>query len=101
MGEAPIPDLREDSEGVGVTQTSLPSLDGNDSLVGLNDVQGKGGLETEPDPVVNVDLPLSSRDATGLGVVDGVNTSVEVLLTSGNIVSGDWNVVAQSASLCR
>jgi hypothetical protein len=43
-----VDNLRQDSEGVGVTQTALPSLDGDDGLVGLDDVQGQGGLETEP-----------------------------------------------------
>ena len=47
MGEEPIPDLREDSEGVGVTQTSLPTLYSDDSLVGLDNVQSQSGLETE------------------------------------------------------
>lgn len=41
-------DSREDSEGVSVAQTSLPTLDGDNSLVGLDNVQGEGGLETEP-----------------------------------------------------
>lgn len=44
----PPRDSREDSEGVSVAQTSLPTLDGDDGLVGLDNVQGEGGLETEP-----------------------------------------------------
>lgn len=39
---------REDSEGVSVAQTSLPTLDGDNGLVGLDNVQSEGGLETEP-----------------------------------------------------
>lgn len=42
-------DSREDSEGVSVAQTSLPTLDGDNGLVGLDNVQGEGGLETEPE----------------------------------------------------
>lgn len=45
----PTRDSREDSEGVSVAQTSLPTLDGDDGLVGLDNVQGEGGLETEPE----------------------------------------------------
>jgi hypothetical protein len=43
----PKPHLREDSEGVGVTQTSLPTLNGDNGLVGLDNVQSQSGLETE------------------------------------------------------
>lgn len=41
-------DLRQDSEGVGVTQTSLPSLNGNDGLVGPDDAQVQSVLQTIP-----------------------------------------------------
>jgi hypothetical protein len=45
---------REDSEGVSVAQTSLPTLHGDNGLVGLDNVQGEGGLETEPKMRQNV-----------------------------------------------
>jgi hypothetical protein len=41
-------DLRQDSEGVGVTQTSLPSLNSNDGLVGPDDTQVQSVLQTVP-----------------------------------------------------
>jgi hypothetical protein len=84
-----VDNLRQDSEGVGVTQTALPALDGNDGLVGPDDTHVQSVLQPIPDSVVDVDLPLSGGDASGLGVVDGVDTSVQVALSSGEFVSGD------------
>jgi hypothetical protein len=37
-----------------VAQTSLPTLHGDNGLVGLDNVQGEGGLETEPKMRQNV-----------------------------------------------
>lgn len=47
-----------------------------------------------PDSVVNVDLPLSGRDASGFGIPNGVDTSVQVTLSSGEFVSS--NCLGQS-----
>jgi hypothetical protein len=42
-----------------------------------------------PNPVVDVNLPLSSGDTTRLRVVNGVDTSREVALTSSYIITSD------------
>lgn len=80
---------RQDSQGVGVTQSALPALNGNDGLVGPDDTHIESVLQSIPDSVVDVDLPLSGGDTSRLGVVDGVDTSVQVTLSSGEFVSGD------------
>lgn len=72
-----------------MSESSLPSLDGDDGLAGLDDAHGEGRLESESDSVVDVGLPLGSVDASGLGVVEGVASSVEVDLSRGLLVSGD------------
>jgi hypothetical protein len=93
-----------------VTQSSLPALNGNNGLVGPDDTHVQSVLQSvpdgekrisnpqnmlknpssySPDSVVNVDLPLSGRDASGLGVVYGVDTSVQVTLSGSELVSGD------------
>lgn len=74
-----------------MSETALPSLDSHDGSLWLDDTKGKSLLETIPDSVVDVNLPLVGRDASGLGVVDGVNTSREVELSGGLLISGDWD----------
>jgi hypothetical protein len=37
---------REDTQGVGVAKTTLPTLNSNDGLLWLNDAHGKSVLET-------------------------------------------------------
>lgn len=88
-----------------VAETALPSLDSHDGSLRLNDAQTKSDPETisakvsvdytsfvakgyVPNPVVNIDLPLLSRNTTGLREPDRVNTSREVELSSGLFVSG-------------
>lgn len=83
-------DSRQDSQGVGVTQSALPALDGNDGLVGPDDTHVESVLQSIPDSIVDVDLPLGGGDTSGLGVVDGIDTSVQVALSSGEFVSSDW-----------
>lgn len=58
-----------------MAETTLPSLDGHDGGVRLDDAELEGVGKTESDPVVDVDLPLALRHTPGLGVVDGVDTS--------------------------
>jgi hypothetical protein len=82
--------LRQDPEGVGVSETTLPSLDGHDGSVRLDDAELESVSKTESDPVVDVNLPLTLGYASGLGVVDGVDTSREMELSSGLLASGYW-----------
>ena len=63
--------LRQDSQGVGVTQTALPALNGDNGLVGPDDTHVQGVLQSIPDSVVDVDLPLGGRDSSRFGVVNG------------------------------
>lgn len=72
-----------------MTKTTLPALDGHDGGVGLDDGKLEGVAETVTNPVVDVDLPLTLGNTSGLGVVDGVNTSREVELSSSLLASGD------------
>ena len=72
-----------------MSETSLPSLDGDDGLSRLDDAHGEGRLESEPDSVVDVGLPLGGVDPAGLGVVERVAASVEVDLSRRLLVSGD------------
>jgi hypothetical protein len=52
-----------------VTETTLPALDGDDGLAGLDDAEVKGRLETESESVVNVRLPLRRVNTSGLVVL--------------------------------
>jgi hypothetical protein len=56
-----------------VTETTLPALDGDDGLAGLDDAEVKGRLETESESVVNVRLPLRRVNASGLVVLQKGN----------------------------
>lgn len=81
---------REDTEGVGVAETTLPALYGDDRGASLDDVKVKAAAEAEPDTVVDVDLPLVALDAAGLGVPDRVDTTGEVQLARSLLVAGDY-----------
>lgn len=96
---ATLEDLRQDSERVGVAQTALPALNGNDGLVGPDDAHVQSVLQSIPDSVVDVDLPLGGGDTSGLGVVDGVDTSVQVALSSGEFISGDYNAAMSGSAM--
>ena len=80
----------EDTKGVGVTQTALPALDGNDGRAWSDEIQFQGILQTKPDAVVDVCLPLVCLDASGLGVPEGIAAPVEVNLSCSLLVAGDW-----------
>jgi hypothetical protein len=56
-----------------VTETTLPALDGDDGLAGLDDAEVKGRLETESESVVNVRLPLRRVNTSGLVVLQKGN----------------------------
>ena len=71
-----------------MAETTLPSLDGHDGSIRLDDAEVEGVAETESDTVVDVDLPLVGRDSSRLGVVDRVDTAGEVELTGGLLASG-------------
>jgi hypothetical protein len=73
-----------------VTETTLPSLNGHDGVVGLDDGELEGVAESVSDSVVDVNLPLTLGNTSGLGVVDGVNTSGKVELSGSLLASGDW-----------
>lgn len=78
----------EDTKRVSVAKTALPSLDSHDGSLRLNDAQTESHPETISNPVVNVNLPLLSRNTAGFREPDGVNTSRKVELSSGLFVSG-------------
>lgn len=80
----------EDTESVGVSETTLPALYGDDRGTSLDDVEVETAAETEPDTVVDVDLPLVALDAAGLGVPDRVDTTGEVQLARSLLVAGDY-----------
>ena len=61
-----------------MAETTLPSLDGHDGSVWLDNTELQGVGESVSDPVVDVNLPLTLGNTSGLGVVDGVNTSRQV-----------------------
>lgn len=73
-----------------MAETTLPSLNGHDGVVGLDNGELEGVAESVSDSVVDVNLPLTLRDTSGLGVVDGVNTSREVELSGSLLASGDY-----------
>lgn len=81
---APLPatrgifSVRQDPEGVGVAETTLPSLDSHDGGVRLDDAELEGVGKTVSDPVVDINLPCSLGHTSGLGVVNGVDTSRQV-----------------------
>lgn len=79
-----------------MSQTTLPSLDSHDGVIWLDDAQLQGVSESISDPVVDVNLPLTLGDTSGLGVVDGVDTSREVELSSSLLASGDWGSASGS-----
>lgn len=82
-----------------MTETTPPALHGNDGLLGLHNAEGESGAETVPDTVVDVDLPLLGGNATGLGVVHGVDASGQVELSGGLLVSGNTDDGALGSEL--
>ena len=80
-----------------MTQTALPALNGDNGLVGPDDTHVQGVLQSIPDSVVDVDLPLGGRDSSRFGVVNGVDTSVQVALSSGELVSSDCGASNQES----
>lgn len=46
----------EDAEGVGVAETTLPALYGNDGRASLDDVELEGGAQTEANTVVDLEM---------------------------------------------
>jgi hypothetical protein len=90
-------DSRENPQSVGMSQTTLPSLNSHNSSIRLNDTQLQGVSKSESDSVVYVNLPLTLWYTPWLGVVDRVNTSGEVELSSSLLASSDY----RSASLVK
>ena len=82
-------DLRQDPESVGVSQTTLPSLNSHDGSIRLDDTESQGVSESVSDPVVDVDLPLTLWDTPWFGVMDWVDTSRKVELSCSLLTSGD------------
>jgi hypothetical protein len=86
-------DSRENPQSVGMSQTTLPSLNSHDGSIRLDNTQLQGVSKSESDSVVYVNLPLTLWYTPWFGVVDGVNTSGEVELSSGLLASGDYRSV--------
>jgi hypothetical protein len=73
-----------------MSQTTLPSLNSHDGCIGFDDAQLECVSESVSDSVVDVDLPLSLWYTPWFGVMDWVNTSGEVELSSSSFISGDY-----------
>jgi len=80
---------RENPQSVGMSQTTLPSLNSHDSSIRLNDTQLQGVSKSESDSVIYVNLPLTLWYTPWFGVVNGVNTSGEVEL-SGSLLASSY-----------
>lgn len=97
----------QDAKGVGVSQTTLPALDCDDSGPRSDQVQRQSIAETEADTVIDlnsnrltmqmivyddvtyVDLPLVGLDTPGFGIPEGVAATVQVDLPGGLLVTSD------------
>ena len=83
-------DSRENPQSVGMSQTTLPSLNSHNSSIRLNDTQLQGVSKSESDSVIYVNLPLTLWYTPWFGVVNGVNTSGEVELSGSLLTSSDY-----------
>ena len=83
-------DSRENPQSVGMSQTTLPSLNSHDGSIRLNDTQFQGVSKSESDSVIYVNLPLTLWYTPWFGVVDRVNTSGEVELSGSLLASSDY-----------
>jgi len=81
-------DSRENPQSVGMSQTTLPSLNSHNSSIRLDDTQLQGVSKSESDSVIYVNLPLTLWYTPWFGVVNGVNTSREVELSGSLLASG-------------
>jgi len=59
-----------------VKKSRRSKKEGTNGLSGLDDSHSESRLESESDSVVDISLPLRSIDSSGLGVVEGVASSV-------------------------
>lgn len=85
---------RQDAHGVGMAETSLPTLNSDDSSSCLDDVQRKRVLQAEPDTVVNLDnihqFQLKARDTClHLSATDSQQFHVAQGTRMDNIHGGD------------
>lgn len=79
-----------DTEGVGVTHTTLPALNNDNGLTLLENVEGNGVAETPLDATINILLPVDlAKVGLGLGEKEGVNTTVKMGEPRSGIVPGD------------
>jgi hypothetical protein len=79
----------QDPERVGVAQSSLPALDGNDRRARLDDLELERTAQAEPNPVVHIQLPLRRLDAARFGVPERIAAPVQVDLPRGLLVARD------------
>lgn len=99
---------RENAKGVGMPQTTLPTLDSNDGATRLDDLERKSGTHTEPNTIVDlrgyckyttfdsntegdayISLPVLIRDAARLRVPERIAAAVQVHLPSGLLIPCD------------
>ena len=79
-----------DTEGVGVTHTTLPALNNDNSLTFLENVEGNGVAESPLDTAINILLPVDlAKVGLGLGEKEGVDTTVKMGEPGSRVVPGD------------
>lgn len=89
----------KETNGVGGSSSSPPSLDRDDRIVLPDDTELETARESVSDTVVNVDLPSLVRSRLGGLVEHGVAASVQVDLARGLLVAGDGDDGARGLEL--
>lgn len=97
---------RQDTKGVGVSQTTLPTLDCDDGGSSLDQIQLQGIAKTKPNAIVHlinyrqsqsnqgersshICLPLVLLDTSRLRVPEWITAAMQVNLTRSLFIAGD------------
>lgn len=87
-----------DTDGVGVALSTAPTLHTNDWLALLEDLEVDGVLNAPLEAVVHILLPRGLVEVRLLlGVVEGVDTTVQVRVSGGACISADHDNRADGA----
>lgn len=90
----------DDTEGVGVTHTTLPALNNDNGFALVEDLEANAVAETPLDATINILLPVDlAKVGLGLGEKEGVDATVKVGVPRSRIVPGDHDDGAHRAVL--